>query len=135
MINENAALLHHFRHMSQAQWVRCIPAHARQHDLQWIVKTFESLAQCAVDQTLVEIKHDLDRYLRLLRAEPDLIHLLQELAFTGPFAVQVQPEGCLLHDEGLSQIWITAGTQSRELFRFSPAGLSIRFRKAELNCR
>ena len=40
---------------------------ARQHDLQRMAKPFENLAQCAVDQTFAEIKHDPGCRLRLLR--------------------------------------------------------------------
>ena len=39
----------------------------------------------------------------------DLIHLLQKLAFAGFLDVQAQPEGCLLHKKGFSQMWLTAG--------------------------
>lgn len=47
----------------------------------------------------------------------DLIHLLQKLAFAGFLEVQVQSEGCLLHDKRFSQIWLTAGTNFWELCR------------------
>jgi hypothetical protein len=37
------------------------------HDFQSLVKPFKDLAQGAVEQTFAEIKHGLDRRLRLLR--------------------------------------------------------------------
>lgn len=67
VVNENAALLDHFLNMSQAQWVRHIPANAGQHDFQRVVKPLEDLVQGAVDQTIAEIKHGRDCRLRLLR--------------------------------------------------------------------
>ena len=67
VVNENAALLHHFFTMAQAQWVRHVPANAGQHDFQGIVKPLEDLVQGAVDQALAEVKHGLDCRLCLLR--------------------------------------------------------------------
>ena len=79
VVNENAALLHHFLHMSQDQRVRHIPAHAGQHDFQRIVKALQDLDQGAVDQTLAEIKQGSDCRLCLLRQRTVLLlwlHLL-----------------------------------------------------------
>jgi hypothetical protein len=49
----------------------------------------------------------------------DLIHLLQKLAFAGFLEVQAQSKGCLLHDEGFSQMWLAAGINFWELCRGS----------------
>jgi hypothetical protein len=57
VVYENATLVHHFLHMSQAQRVGNVPAHTGQHDFQWAVKPLEDLVQGAADQTLAEIKH------------------------------------------------------------------------------
>jgi hypothetical protein len=45
VINEHAALGHHFFDVTQAQRVRCVPAHADQHHLQRIVHPLDYLAQ------------------------------------------------------------------------------------------
>ena len=60
VVNENAALLHHFFDMSQAQRVRHIPAHAGQHDFQRAVKPMQKLVQGAVNKALAQIKHGQD---------------------------------------------------------------------------
>jgi len=64
--------MHHFLNMSQAQRVGHVPAHAREHDFQRVVKPLEDLGQRAVDQTLVEIKHGPDCRLCLTQTEPKL---------------------------------------------------------------
>jgi hypothetical protein len=38
VVSEYTALLHHFLHMSQAQWARHLPAHERHHGVQSIVQ-------------------------------------------------------------------------------------------------
>jgi hypothetical protein len=43
--NKNAALLHRFFQVSNAQRISCVPAGAHQHHLQWIVQSLEHLAQ------------------------------------------------------------------------------------------
>ena len=49
VVNANTAFPHHFLNMAQAQRIGPIPAHARQHHFEGIVKPFEVLAQGAVD--------------------------------------------------------------------------------------
>ena len=60
VVNQNATLLHHFFNLSQAQWVRHMPAHAGEHDFQRVVQKFEDLVQGASYQIVAEIKHDWD---------------------------------------------------------------------------
>ena len=67
VINENASLLHHLLHMSQAQRIGNVPAYACEHDFQRVVQPFEDLAQSTGDETLAEIKHGPDCRLGLLR--------------------------------------------------------------------
>ena len=49
VVNENTAFPHHFLHMTLAQRIGHIPAHAREHHFKGIVKLFDDLAQGAVD--------------------------------------------------------------------------------------
>ncbi len=67
VVNKNASLLHHFFHMSQAQWIGHVPAHTGQHHFQRVVKPLEDLTQGAVNQTFAEIKYDAECRLCVLR--------------------------------------------------------------------
>ena len=67
VINEYTAILHHLLDVAQAQRVGHVPAHAGQHYFKSVVQPFESLAPCAVDQTLAEIEHGPDCRLCLMQ--------------------------------------------------------------------
>ena len=64
MVNENAAVLHHFFRVPKTQRVGHLPTHAREHDLQWVMQPLQDLVQGRVDQTVAEIKHGLDGLMR-----------------------------------------------------------------------
>ena len=49
VVNDNTTFPHHVLNMAQAERVGCVPAHARQHHFEGIVKPFEDLVQGAVD--------------------------------------------------------------------------------------
>jgi hypothetical protein len=54
VINENAALLHHFLHMAQAQWIDDVPTNAGKHHIKRVVQPLQDLDQGAVDATVAK---------------------------------------------------------------------------------
>lgn len=50
MIDRDAALIHHFFGMSQAQRIGHLPAYARQHYVEWIGQVFEYSGHCRIQR-------------------------------------------------------------------------------------
>ena len=63
MLNENAALLHHFFRLPKTQRVGHLPTHASEYDFQWVMQPLQDFVQ-GVDQTVAEIKHGPDGLMR-----------------------------------------------------------------------